>query len=249
MTEPIPTWLLERYALGELPPEKMASLKLALAQDPVATEQLSALRTSDQQILADYPPAEVDRRVRARAQTARSRIGFVLPVLAVAGLLWLAILPPTTIAPTHEPEITRIKGVPALEIHRRRGENVERLGDGSTAAAGDLVELAYVAAGQRYGAIVSIDGRGGVTQHFPAGGSRAAELERGGAVPLTTSFELDDAPKFERFFLVTSPDVFELQDVLAAAKAVASGPNAETAKLSLSGKLSETTFVLRKEIP
>ena len=47
---------------------------------------------------------------------------------------------------------------------------------------------------------------GCVTRHLPAAGARAAPLSRARPVPLPEAYELDDAPGFERFFLVTADD-------------------------------------------
>lgn len=64
--------------------------------------------------------------------------------------------------------------------------------------------MSYVAAGRAHGVIVSIDGRGQVTLHFPADAGAPTALESGRAVPLSHSYELDDAPLFERFMFVTA---------------------------------------------
>src|SRR5690606_19161898 len=97
------------------------------------------------------------------------------------------------------PEGVRLKGQePHLALHRRAaGAVVERLGEGATARAGDVLQVSYVAAGRRRGAVLSIDGRGVVTLHFPERAGAATELVQEGAVPLAHAYELDDAPAFE----------------------------------------------------
>jgi hypothetical protein len=241
MSDPIPSWLLERFALGELPPERMEEVRKRL--DPA---QLAQLQASNAEILKEYPPEEIGPRIRRRA-APRSRRWMFAPILAVAGMLAVWAVPRATVESPEVPEITRIKGSPALELHRRKGAGIERLGNGATAAPGDQVQLSYVAAGRHYGAIVSIDGRGGVSRHLPERGDAAVALDRGGSIELPSSFELDDAPRFERFFLVTSDAPFRVGDVVQAATALAARPDAETADLPLPPQLSETTFVLRKE--
>ena len=77
--------------------------------------------------------------------------------------------------------------------------------------------MQYHAAGRQYGAILSVDGYGSVTQHFPARGDRARALDTTGLVSLEFAYELDDAPRWERFYFVTSTTAFELPGVLAAA--------------------------------
>ena len=63
--------------------------------------------------------------------------------------------------------------------------------------------------------IVSYDGRGVVTLHYPNVARASAELRAGGAVPLDHSFELDDAPLFERR---TSLPLLGIEDELRQAE-------------------------------
>src|SRR5690606_33901846 len=99
----------------------------------------------------------------------------------------------------------------------------ERLVDGATAEEGDLVQLSYVSAGRRYGAIFSIDGTGELSLHLPLEGGEAVLLEAGPAVALSHAYELDDAPAFERFFFVVSDEPFRLEPILEAARSLPEG--------------------------
>src|SRR5690606_30966685 len=128
-----------------------------------------------------------------------------------------------------------------------RGDQAERLAPGDRVRAGDLLQLSYVAAGRRFGAIVSIDGRGVVTTHLPLAGPGAAALGAGPAIPLEQAYELDDAPGFERFVFVTGTSRFEVAVVAAAARAVATGRAPATTPLSLPTGLEQHDFVLPKE--
>ncbi|MDE2832664.1 MAG: hypothetical protein OXN20_21310, partial [Gemmatimonadota bacterium] len=68
------------------------------------------------------------------------------------------------------------------------------------------------------GVIVSVDGRGTVTRHLPASGTSAVRLIQGDPVPLDYSYELDDAPKWERFYFLTADASFDVRDVVQVAK-------------------------------
>ena len=159
--------------------------------------------------------AEADRR--AAAARPRRRAGWLLgiPTLVVGAaalLLWLRPGP----APTDDGG-DRPKGPARLHVYRKAAKGVERLPDGAAVRAGDELQLAYVASGHRFGAVVSLDGAGRVTFHLPEGGGRAVSLRASGEVTLPQSYQLDAAPRFERFLLVTGDVPFDtgiLPDVI-----------------------------------
>jgi hypothetical protein len=254
MTTRIPDWLLERYALGELPPERMEQVRRDLAAEPDGSARLAALQASDRDILAAYPPPAVaDGVLRRAAKTAAPANNnrawmVVLPALAVAAAVALFAdlgSVPHTATEIGEPEITRTKGLdPQLLLQRKQDGDAQRLHDGDLARPGDVLQVQYVAGGDEYGVIVSVDGRGNATVHH-ADGKRAAHLQTDGAVALPAAFELDDAPRFERFFLISGTRPFEVAPVVSAAEALADRPDAATAPLEISG-LHVTSFTVRK---
>jgi hypothetical protein len=105
------------------------------------------------------------------------------------------------------------------------------LADGSPAAAGDVLQIKYSAGQARFGAIFSIDGRAVLTRHLPpedAAAAKAPLLAEAGAA-LGSAYELDDAPSFERFFLLSSTRDFDLSTASEALRALAAaGPQAAT---------------------
>jgi hypothetical protein len=252
-------YLLELAAAGELPEAERRGVLAAAArtagEDPLADLARDAAAT-----LARHPPervaAEVARRTGGTgAPRPGRRLIFVLPIVAgVAAALAAAVAlprraPVTVGAGAAEEDAVRVKGLaPHLVVYRRTSRGAERVAPGTPVRPGDLVQLSYVAGGRPYGAIVSVDGAGGVTRHWPAGGTMSASLEAGREVLLPESFRLDAAPRFERFFLVTSDHPFALGDVLAAAREVASRPDAKEAPLTLPSGLTETDLVLLKEL-
>ncbi|PRQ07266.1 hypothetical protein [Enhygromyxa salina] len=274
MTEPndtprkVPPLLLEQLALGELDPDQARRVEAELARTGVdAGEALARIEASNAEILADYPApklaADIQRRLERGREPKRAWIPWVLAptLVAAAAVAWIVVRPPPTTIAVHDthgaltgdgdPEVTRIKGAvdAHLVIDRRTGSGHERLAEGETAREGDLLQLSYVAAGQREGVILSIDGAGAVTLHHPSEASDPPTLTDGEEVPLTHAYELDDAPSFERFVFVTrdgaSPSVAE---VLAAAEQLASDPStARTEPLALAGEgWQQHSLVLRK---
>ena len=146
-------------------------------------------------------------------------------------------------------ESVRIKGLaPHLRIHRQRGGEVELLRDGAMAHEGDLVQLSYMAAGNRYGVVVSLDGGGGVTLHHPAQAAAEPAVVSRGEHALDHAYELDGAVSYERFVFVTSGDEpIEVSAVLTAAQRLAArGEAARHSALPLPGRWRQSSITLDK---
>ncbi len=281
MTPPpmnVPDWMLERYALGELPPDQSEAIRARLQAEAEAvragltlqgdlTARLEALQASDAAILEAHPPrqaaAEIRRRQHLRRaeddQSARLSVGqrrwlMGLVPAAIAAIALFLVLPtgPDTIGPIDpDGEIiqTTRKGPeepPELQIWRETGSDEELLRPGAHAQQADLIQLAYVSRSHDHGVILSIDGRRAVTLHHPSEPGASTQLSLDGRTPLGFSYELDDAPRFERFFLVTSDKPIDVQVVLDAAERLASSDKAAMAELPLPGHLWQTDVRLDK---
>ena len=98
----------------------------------------------------------------------------------------------------------------------------------------------------RYGVLLSIDGAGRVTQHLPEpGASAASTLHAPSEIRLPSAYELDDAPGFERFLLITSTQPFPVAAALDAARSLAGqGQSARTAPLPLPPAFHQTSVLL-----
>jgi hypothetical protein len=117
-----------------------------------------------------------------------------------------------------QPESIGIKGdlKPALRIYRKTSSGSELLRAQANVRRGDTLQIRYVAAGKRFGAIASIDARGLVTFHLPEMEGPAVVLDRDGERALPHAYELDDSPGFERFVFVTSDAPFTTTEVIQA---------------------------------
>lgn len=243
-TNQISAYTLERFLLGELPQEELESVQRQVEADPDLRTRLAALEQANRELLEQFPPAWMGRRIRLKAAgpaVVRERRWRAVGLWAVpVALAMLAVV----VAPgLFGPDQDRIKGLePHLQLFRKAAAESERLADGSLAREGDFVQIQYLAAGEGYGVIVSVDGRGTFTQHLPAGGNHAVELAQDGAVPLAFSYELDDAPRWERFFLVTADIPFDIAVVRKAVfRAMDSG------MLDLPPGFKQDVFTLKKE--
>lgn len=253
-----PDFLVERLARNELPAAEAELLRARLEAEG-GPDRLEELRRSDEELLRAHPPGPAVAEIRRRAQAGKPSpppfripvLAFALPLAVAAALIVVAVLPQQQPFPGEPEEITRVKGLaPHLAVYRKSGADAERLGAGALARAGDLLQVGYVAAGRPFGAVLSVDGRGAVTLHWPEQEEAIPRLAQDGEVTLPQAYELDDAPAYERFFLVTSPEPFEVAEVMAAARALAEDPaTARTAALQLLPGLEQVSIELEKAGP
>ena len=252
---------LEQYHLGELSAWQERVVRRELQRNAGLRGRLAEIERSDDEIRSAYPAENMAALIRERALRAGpeeadgdsvgSRAGrrfFQFPTLAwalpAAAMVLVLISLPFILRPV---DGTRLKGSsPHLLVFRNTPTGAEELRPGAPARQGDVLQLSYVAGEARYGVIFSVDGRGTVTWHAPAGyrgGSlQSPPLDPKGPVPLPTAYELDDAPRFERFFLVYSSSPFDVATVASlAARVSASGD------LALPRGVGQFSLLLKKQ--
>jgi hypothetical protein len=249
----VPDITLERYRLNELPDSMKAHIDALLETDAALRQRLDALRQSDDQIHAAgrlaSAAAGVQRTLAADAPDSQGRLWasvppWVVPAAVATAVVLLLVIPRMTTLSVDDGE--RIKGLqPSLALFRRVGNGSETLADGAVAHPGDLIRVGYRAAGRAYGVILSIDGRKNVTVHLPRHGEAAAALERDPTVLLDHSYELDDAPRWERFYFITSDQPFAVAPIVTSAHQAA-GRETPVA-LPLSAAFEQSIFSLLKE--
>lgn len=236
---------LEQQRVGERPVD---------ARD---ADAVAALVANDAALLERLPPAMMAARIRAELQKPSSssspqpRWWVVAPafaVVAVVGVNTSVVDTPLDRAVSQQVrddvEVTRLKGLmPALDLQKQIGATTTPLSTGAVVEPGDIVQVRTRAAGKRHGVVISVDGRGGVTRHFPDDDDTTLPT---GTAALPFSFELDDAPAFERFFLVTADGPIDVGVVEAAAAALVKLPTPDTAALAVPTSLTWTDFLLRK---
>ncbi len=206
---PVPPLLQELQRLHELP------------EGVVADGDTSPATTgpSDEEVLAATPPESFARAVRAKvseqdwAAARRRRSGLVLAVTVLASLLVFVQVGPTLLGRTDPGEDVLLKGLDArLTVYRQTDTTPARLADGDLAGPGDRLQLTVVAPGASTVLLVSVDGRGQVTEHLRHVGPGPLE----GEVVLPQAFVLDDAPSFEVFHLLVAKELVDVGPWLGA---------------------------------
>ena len=253
---PVAEITLERYRLKELPADVMAGLERRLRTDDQLRRRVDALALSDEQMQTgdrlELVAARVRHRLAAERADAKRRgwtsvARWALPAAVAAGVALMFLLPRTTFLSTGGDE--RIKGLDAsLTLFRQVGAGSETLADGAVAHQGDVIRVGYRAAGRAYGVILSLDGRGNVTMHLPTSGDGAVLLGREPTVLLDRAYELDDAPRWERFYFITGDAPFPIARIVASIqRAIAHADGNTIPALALDAGLDQSVFTLQKE--
>lgn len=265
----VPDLLLEQYVLGELSKEKCLEIRQLLNESADIRARVEAIDVSNKSF--SFP---LNRRRLSYALDKENnndvfnlnnimqnkKIGFVV----VSCFLVLLVNPflESTIENgvsykdaelVRNPEISlnseiRLKGIqPELRVYRKRGTEAVRLFNKDSVRKSDNLQLSYVSGGDKYGVIFSVDGRGDVTLHYPHSITNSAKIKTTGVTPLPYAYQLDDAPLFERFFLVTSEHPLNVGAIIKQGRVLAG--DIESAKehgLSLNKDIKQTSILLTK---
>lgn len=247
---------LERYRLDELPEADRIRVARLIEQDPAVAARLRDIEADNDALQRDGFVQMMSVRVRTQSGTdsspsarswwlAGASVAAVFTLFAIAWPFARTASPPTSMSD----DGARVKGSARLILYRKAGAGSETLADGAAANRGDLIRVAYVAAGEKYGVIVSIDGRRTVTRHLPRDGAQSPALDAGKSAGLDQAYELDDAPGWEEFVLITSARPFDVSTVIdAAQRAVSVNGDAPPKGLQLPAEFHQATFLLRKPL-
>lgn len=215
---------LERYLLGELPEVEMAALRKREAEDELFAARVKMMREEGERFLAENPFSGLEDKLENDQRSVERSLWLrVAAVLVVAfGIFSVVVLNRQTdivnessatsrmdVAMVDVDNGTRIKGMTAgLEVWKKMGDSAVQMVNLGEAREGDEIQLRYRVPQKCFGMLFSMDGNGTVTMHIGEG-NRAVELEPGKMTTLPFAYKLDNAPKFEKFFLLTSGEMFE----------------------------------------
>ena len=225
----IPDWKLERYLTGDLPEGEMSEIRELEKTDEVFARRVKMLREDNAAILRKMPFERLAEKMDARdcgAERKNNVIHFGFVKFAAAAALVLAVVSVALfsqrevvpdagaqamdVAMAAQDDGTRIKGMDArMEIWKKTGDSAVQMLNLDEAREGDEIQLRYSGPEKCFGLLVSMDGNGTVTMHM-ADGSQAVALEPGKMTTLPFAYKLDNAPKFEKFFLLTSQKDFAI---------------------------------------
>ena len=225
----IPDWKLERYLTGDLPEGEMSEIRELEKTDEVFARRVKMLREDNAAILRKMPFERLAEKMDARdcgAERKNNVVHFGFVKFAAAAALVLAVVSVALfsqrevvpdagaqvmdVAMAAQDDGTRIKGMDArMEIWKKTGDSAVQMLNLDEAREGDEIQLRYSVPEKCFGLLFSMDGNGTVTMHM-ADGSQAVALEPGKMTTLPFAYKLDNAPKFEKFFLLTSQKDFAI---------------------------------------
>lgn len=235
----IPDWKLERYLTGDLPESDMREIREMEATDEIFANRVKMLREDSEAILRKLPYDRLAERLDSlpsRDTYGNGKpVNFGIVKLAAAAALVLAVVTVALfsqrslsqeggtvlannadgsqvmeVAMADQNDDVRIKGLSArMEVWKKTGDSAVQMENLGEAREGDEIQLRYAVAEKCYGLLFSMDGNGTITMHM-GHGNRAVELEPGKMTTLPFAYKLDNAPKFEKFFFLTSKNEFEL---------------------------------------
>lgn len=261
LPDAVPDLLVERLALGDLDPEGAADVRARLqATNSAALDEVAA---SNQAILDAHPAAAVLAEARRRmehAASARARstgrhrwvwLTGAFGAAAAAVVIFAgerhAIDPSRVDRPgagAAQDDVIRKRGLrPHLIVYKKTPDGPARLVPGGHARPGDLLQVAYVSAGRRYGIVASQDAVGTITFHLPTSGTEAVPLTDGGEVPAANAFELDASPGYERFVFVTSDRPFPASAVVGLLRAQRDPAQRDRARLPPALSMMDLTVI------
>lgn len=220
---------LERYLLGDLPEGEMQALREREACDEIFAARVREMREQGERFLAENPFSAIEDKLKnaERSEILPNRSFNTLWLKVAAALVialgvFSAVVLNRNVA-TYEgsgtsmevaladtDDGTRIKGMSAsLEVWKKTGDSAVQMVNLGDAFEGDEIQLRYRVPQKCFGMLFSMDGNGTITMHM-GDGNKAVELEPGKMTTLPFAYKLDNAPKFEKFFLLTSEKAFEI---------------------------------------
>ena len=234
----IPDWKLERYLTGDLPAAEMREIRELEKTDAIFANRVKMMREDNAAILRKMPFERLSEKLEAMPARRGAGAGFkgagnivnfrlvkftaaaalVLAVVSVALFSHREVMAPAQSGAQvmdvamldSQDEGTRIKGMDArMEVWKKTADSAVQMSNLDEAREGDEIQLRYSVPEKCFGMLLSMDGNGALTMHMGSE-NHAVELAPGEMTTLPFAYKLDNAPKFEKFFLLTSRNMFSI---------------------------------------
>ncbi|MGL1902613.1 MAG: hypothetical protein OCC49_10785 [Fibrobacterales bacterium] len=220
---------LEQYLLGDLSKSESVELKSKISNDAELQRRVVLLEQNNHDLRERFPYVAMEgviRQERAHRKSIHKKRKGVAFVTFAKGILVTLIMAfgVTVTYKSMSPfegrmtsttaEVVRIKGLDAqLNVYKKTRLGSSLMRDSMLVSAGDEFQLEYVVTEKCHGVIFSVDGNGVVTHHLAKEDGSSVKL---GSLKrlLPFSYQLDDAPSHEIFYMVLSSDSFDVDTYL-----------------------------------
>lgn len=224
--------ILEKFVLQELDHKTAGEIEEASLEDNNLMERIKTLKKSNEAFTESFNTRQeaykIKLKVNERKHSFQGLIDryITLPKVSylssAVALCFMFLVASPFLTQEVQNEGIRLKGLaPHLIVYKKTADQVKQLRNGDNVHSGELLQLSYVAAGEKFGAVFSIDGNGLLTLHHPARPNKMAKLVSGKQVILPNAYELDSSPNFETFYLITSDTAVEISTIIESLKAQA----------------------------
>lgn len=227
------------FPAEEMVPEIEAAVQAAKVAVAAKVAGVRAARQSKRKADSDETDSWFQRLFQAFPTALRWQMAGGFAVVALT-------LGPVVMMTRPGVEVDRIKGKQAeLRLYRNTPGGPERVKPGTPASAGEVIQMEFHPGAFAFGAVVSVDGNGAVTWHWPTRPEAGTDLSALPGHRLPEAFRLDNAPGFERFHLLLSDRPLNLADLAPMVTASARQDEAWLAR-KLRDSVHVVVFTLKK---
>lgn len=217
----IPDLMLEQYLLNELNEPDRVMIEEQLRQNVQLQDRIKSIRQSDKLFAIEHSNDCFTKKLKSEKPFRFDFTTFLKPVI-VPVLCSIILIPVVFVLFFKSQSVgisERTKGkIISLIAYRKTDLGHEQLQNGAVVRQADLIQLEYLVSDSLlFGMIISIDGACNSSILFGTEEGKSVGLSsRHKKLPF--AYELDNAPDFEKFFLITSTKPFYLNDCITLCK-------------------------------
>lgn len=204
---------LEQYILNELPEKEKNKIKL----DKNNNDYIDNAKKDNDDFFKKFNVEKLvkdtENLVNNNTKTIKFPSKSITTLVAAACLIISINLLPDF---SKNREIIYLKGSQKISIYLKDSNLVDKLKNMDKVYENNKLQITYRSQNS-YGIIFSVDGLNNITFHYPETIYSSTKLDIGKEVTLPTSYTLDSAPYFEKFYLITSEKSFDANIVREAA--------------------------------
>lgn len=238
---------LEQYLLDEL----SESDKKEIENNPEYMKEIERLKESNNQFFDKFNiqslAKETEKRTNDRSKVVKFPVKTISSLAAAAACFILIInILPNLNRKQNDEEIIYLKGEQKIRVYLKDNNEIQELNNLNRVKENDQLQITYHSK-ENYGVIFSLDGLNNITYHYPESLQSTTKLKIGREINLPRSYTLDNAPYFEKFYLITSDKSFNLDLVNSAIQAIEVKDGKITIDIELPGEYKIESITLLKE--